>query len=318
MIGARTSGPCFSRLAALVLCACNHAPAASLPPGASPPDAQASACSATYSVSAVIEGSWFGSPTSAAPPPMLVVRLDDAALGPPASREVARVPLALPFFAADAKLGELCSDAGGAEIDVQCVTGPRLSRVVVRHAGDGLDASIDGAAAKHWTMPYAKSGACFTLRGLGVHRDLEPTRAAWGRDVPSDRCKDEPRKRPVRVAIDFLAPSSAQPCAPGEKASNANEVVVSTPGWKKSLGVLSNLCGGLHPLRWSDADALRLETNDMGVEERDVYRLGDRLYVVEGGERITSTDLPCGAKVTFDVRYPHRDGIVEQAPKSIR
>lgn len=316
-------------LAALIsLYACDHsppgspAPAASLPEVAavasSHPDAQAFACSATYSVSAVIEGSWFGDAADARPPPALVVQLDDATLGPPSSREIARVSLALPFFAADVKLRDLCSDVGAAGLDVQCVTGARLSRIIVRPAGDGLDASIDGAPAQHWTMPNGAPGACFALHGLGEHHELEATRAAWGRDVPSDRCGNKPRTLPVHVAVDFLPPPTPTPCAPGTKASNTNEVVVSTSGWKKSLGVLSNLCGGLHPLRWSDADALRLDTSDMGSEDRDVYRLGDRLYVVEGGDHITSTDLPCGARISFDVHYPHRDLLIEQVRRPIR
>ncbi len=275
--------------------------------------ASPAACTHAYSVTAVVTGSWFGDPTQATTAPMLVVRLDDAGLGPPDALTVAQVPVAQPFFDADVNLAELCSDEATAPgtIAVKCITEHgKLSHVVVRSAHDGLDVVTDGAAPVHWRMTYGPErfdGACYTLHGLGALRDLEPARAAWGRDVPSARCSGTPRTRPVHVVFDFVD----VPGDPPSSNPNREKIAVSIPGWKRDLGVLSNLGGGLHPTRYTDADAIRLVTSDMGTEDRFAYRLGDRLYVVEGGDHVVSTDLPCGAKVAFDVHYRWRDSIVE-------
>jgi len=278
-----------------------------------------SPCKAIYPVTTVIDGSWFGdgSGLSGAPgikryPPVLVVGLDDPSLYARFS-DVVTIPLAAPFFAQDVKLDELCSDSGHepGTIEVECVVGPKLSRVVVRPSGDGLDVSVDGGAPQHWNMKFEAElyeGACYELHGLGVRRDLEPARAAWGRDEPSARCGSTPRTRITHVAIDLLAPPGYKP-APGSQLVPLNDVIVSMPGWRMGLGQISNLYGGLHVIRYTDVEAVMISATDMGSEWREAYRLGDRLYVVEK-DRITSTELPCGAKAVFEVHY-HQDSFSE-------
>jgi hypothetical protein len=84
-------------------------------------------------------------------------------------------------------------------------------------------------------------------------------------------------------------------------------VRLTVPSRRLDLGVLANQCGGLHVVRYDDADAIRLETSDMGTEYRFAYRLGDRLYFTSADGRIASVELPCGARVRFQVS--RRDAI---------
>jgi hypothetical protein len=288
--------------------------------------ADASPCDRRIAVASRVVGSWRGDATDESRgSPHLVVEIDDPSAGSSQTREIARLPIASPFFAAEVGPSDLCADDGSTpdELSIRCIADRgEIVRARVHDDGHALRVRIGDAPATRWQMAHAEN-ACFDLHGLDERRDLEAARAAWGRDMPSARCEGKrAASGPVRAVLDF-PPGREKPyfCAGGWDrpggATDATSVRVSIPslGIRKELGALGNQCGGLHVTRFTDADAIALETSDMGLEKRFAYRLGDRLYVVGEDDRIAALDLPCGARVVFDVRYPWREGVEQREAK---
>jgi hypothetical protein len=284
-----------------------------------------SRCEARLPVKAEVVGSWLGSVTDEATPPALVVEVVDPNSGSRTSREIVRLPAAVPFFATDWDPKDLCSDDGSTseQVSVRCIVGRGIvSHVLVSNNGNTLDVRVDDAPAHHWQMP-AFEHACFDLHGYDARRDLEPIRASWGRETASARCQGVPTRPPARVVFDLQPQrgkseqgTKAYHCTGGTTGPTGAASVwlsVASIGLRNEVGVLSNLCGGLHVTRYDDADAIMLTTSDMGIERRFAYRLGDRLYLLSGDGRITGIELPCGAHATFDVRSPGHEALVETA-----
>lgn len=261
-------------------------------------------------VRAAVRGSWIGSATFERSSPMLVVSADLPMLGPGAS-EIASIALAaMPFVAAElAGPADLCGDepAAPGALAVRCLTDHGVAHVAVRAIDGELEIATDGAAPRRWRLPGVAS-ARFELRGLGVRRDVDALRAAWGRDVPSERCRDAKPRAAVRVAMRFPIVADNYSCGgvaiadagPTSGPLDRTRVQLAVGGVVRDLGVLSEQCAGLHLVRYDDADAVVFGTSDMGAEHRFAYRLGDRLYfsTAEGG--VARIDLPCGARATFD------------------
>src|SRR5262249_40812231 len=137
-----------------------------------------------------------------------------APAGSPNELRIATIALASPFFAAAVTSEDLCSGAGpNAGVSIRCI-GERgaMKRVEVKRDGQGLAGSLGDAGAPAGPMRPRLAGvaaACIEMRGM-PWRDLEPLRAAWGRDAPSARCEGKaPRPARVHAALDF-------PLAPGE------------------------------------------------------------------------------------------------------
>jgi len=221
---------------------------------------------------------------------------------------VASLSPAVPFFAARLQPRELCTEEtnGEKEIAVRCIVGRgQMKRLVVQNGRHDLIVREEGKPARSWTM-NGFPDVCFDLHPYGAHRDLEPLRAAWGLDADRIPCRNGPNVSPVRVVVELQPVPDAGPsfCNGKSGLTNAAAVRLLVPGSHaaQDLGVLGNLCGGLHVTRYDDVEALGLGTSDMGTEQRFAYRLGDRLYFVTADDRFGSVELPCGAKVAFDVR----------------
>jgi len=274
-------------------------------------DAPASATPAcdTRVIATHVQGNWTGSGSE----PMAFrpsLAIADATGNPQGA--VASISLdEVPFIAADlAGPADLCSDEAGAApgtIAVRCVSAGVIRRLVVRTSGDALEVIVDGAAPTLWRMPGVAHG-CYELHGLGVVRDLEPLRAAWGRDEPRAACRGAKPHAPVSLALRFpvvaanyvcAAATSVSDAGPSSGAVDATRVQLILGTTTHDLGVLHEQCAGFFVTRFDDADAVSFGTTDLGVERRFAYRLGDRLYFSNDIGGVSSAELPCAAAATF-------------------
>lgn len=214
----------------------------------------------------------------------------------PSFGTVAALSLEEPRFAAEYGLADLCSDDGSTaeRIAVRCITGPsaKVTELTVAREGEGLVTTTDGAQTR-WAPP-AGASRCFELHGLDEQRDLEPLRRTWMLDEP--KCRRDPSSAQRKVTLQ-LAPVSA-----GEGHYDAR-VTLHGVGTPRGVGEdMTNVSGAVGFRRWPDLNGVTVLASDMGVDLRFAYQLGDRIYYVAKDGRVRAAELPCGARVTFEVR----------------
>lgn len=209
---------------------------------------------------------------------------------------VADLELVAPRFAAEYGPADLCSDDGSTpeRIAIRCITGPaaNITKLTVAREGSGLTVMKDGKRTR-WEPPDFVASQCFELHGLDGKRDLEALRKTWMLDEP--KCQRRSSSPPHETTLEL------DPSAVGGGHHDA-KVTLLGAGPTRGLGKMTNMSGAVGFRRLPDLNGVTISASDMGVDRRLAYQLGDRVYYVADDGHVHAAELPCGARVKFDVR----------------
>lgn len=257
------------------------------------------ACTSPIVVRAELYGAFQGQSGSGIVGPFMVVGMEHAPPFGMSGRSfgtVADLELEGPRFAAEYGPPDLCSDDGSTpdHIAISCITGPsaKITKLTVVRDGSGLLATMDGKQTR-WEPPKWEASRCFELHGLDGKRDLEAFRKTWMLDLP--KCQRSSSSPPLKITLRL------DPVTAGSGHHDA-KVTLFGGGPPRDVGMMTNMSGAVGFRRSPDVNGITVSASDMGVDRRFAYQLGDRIYYVAEDGRIHATELPCGARTTFEVR----------------
>ena len=251
-------------------------------------------CGTTAIVRARVAGRFVGEPAEGTLPALII-----AVESTHPEAMIARVALASPEFAAEYSLEDLCTDEGSTadRLALRCLSQDqaKVKRLIITRDGGGLAVTEDSKQIL-WE-PTFFANQCFELHGLDHRSDLDTLRSTYRLDAP--KCPRDPSAPPVKVRLRIDASKTTTRCSPDHMPVEARVSLLGA-GAPKDLGILNNLCGATGAHRWPNLSGLQINASDMGISQRFVYQLGDRVYYSVEDGHVRAAELPCGARAVFD------------------